>query len=177
MHPRQGRLTTTGGIMDTGDPAEPPHYTIRAASQSLLDPSGRELDNNICSNVNNSIDANNSNATTRRITRRRGAHRRRSGPRRRWQREIPFRPLFDQHHSQGISHTQDFGDGVRDKPVDVFRVAYGNINGFSAVSHTNPKAQELRHWFRCMDVDFFAGNEGKINWARMPRSGRLPESF
>jgi hypothetical protein len=44
-------------------------------------------------------------------------------------------------------------------------LAYGNINGFSAVQHTNPKASELRHWFRCMDVDFFAGNEGKINWA------------
>ncbi|MCK7581431.1 MAG: hypothetical protein MZV65_41235 [Chromatiales bacterium] len=56
-------------------------------------------------------------------------------------------------------------------------MAYGNINGFSAVQHTNPKASELRHWFRCMDVDFFAGNEGKINWARMSRAGRLPELF
>jgi hypothetical protein len=28
-----------------------------------------------------------------------------------------------------------------------------------------------------MDVDFFVGNEGKINWARMPRAGRLPEMF
>ena len=28
-----------------------------------------------------------------------------------------------------------------------------------------------------MDVDFFAGNESKINWARMPHSGLLPEMF
>jgi hypothetical protein len=28
-----------------------------------------------------------------------------------------------------------------------------------------------------MDVDFFAGNESKINWACMPRQGRLPELF
>jgi hypothetical protein len=28
-----------------------------------------------------------------------------------------------------------------------------------------------------MDVDFLAGNEGKINWARMPWAGRLPELF
>jgi hypothetical protein len=163
--------------MDPGDLAEPPHNTIRAASQSLLDPSGRELDNNICSTVNNLIDANNSNATTQRITRRRSIHWRRAGPRQHWQREIPFRPLFDQHHSQGISHTKDFGDGVGDKPADVFWVAYGNINGFLAVTHSNPKAHERRHWLRCVDVDFFAGNEGKINWACMPHSGCLPESF
>ena len=50
-----------------------------------------------------------------------------------------------------------------DKPDDVFRLAYGNINGFMAVEHNNPKAKELRHWLRCMDVDFFAGNESKIN--------------
>jgi hypothetical protein len=28
-----------------------------------------------------------------------------------------------------------------------------------------------------MEVDFFAVNESKINWARMPRQGRLPELF
>jgi hypothetical protein len=28
-----------------------------------------------------------------------------------------------------------------------------------------------------MYIDFFAGNESKINWSRMPRSGRLPELF
>jgi hypothetical protein len=28
-----------------------------------------------------------------------------------------------------------------------------------------------------MEVDFFAGNESKFNWSRMPRSGRLPELF
>jgi hypothetical protein len=78
---------------------------------------------------------------------------------------------------QGISPSQDYGDGLREKPPDVVRLAYGNINGFSAVAHTNPKANELRHWFRCMEVDFFAGNESNINWARMPRSGRLPELF
>jgi exonuclease III len=66
---------------------------------------------------------------------------------------------------------------VADKPANVFRVAYGNINGFSAVPHTNLKANELRYWFRHMEVDFFVGNEGKINWARMPHEGRLPELF
>ena len=28
-----------------------------------------------------------------------------------------------------------------------------------------------------MEVDFFAGNESKINWAQMPHSGQLPEMF
>ena len=28
-----------------------------------------------------------------------------------------------------------------------------------------------------MEVDFFAGIEGKINWAQMPKAGRLPAMF
>jgi hypothetical protein len=28
-----------------------------------------------------------------------------------------------------------------------------------------------------MEIDFFACNESKINWAKMPPSGRLPELF
>jgi hypothetical protein len=32
---------------------------------------------------------------------------------------------------------------VGEKPADVFRLAYGNINGFHAVEHTNPKANKL----------------------------------
>jgi hypothetical protein len=59
----------------------------------------------------------------------------------------------------------------------MFRLAYGNINGFMAVPHTNPKAVELRHWLRHMEVDLFAGNESKINWSCMPKAGRLPEMF
>jgi hypothetical protein len=66
---------------------------------------------------------------------------------------------------------------VGEKPTDVFRLAHGKINGFHAVEHTNPKANELRHLIRCMEIDFFAWNESKINWSRMPRSGRLPELF
>jgi hypothetical protein len=77
----------------------------------------------------------------------------------------------------GIPHNDDFGDPMHPKPSNVFRLAYGNFDGFSAVQHTNPKASELCHWFQCMDVDFFAGNEGKINWARMPRAGQLRELF
>ena len=46
-----------------------------------------------------------------------------------------------------------------------------------AVTHTNPKAIELRHWLKHMDADFFAGNESKLNWAKMPPSGRLSEMF
>jgi hypothetical protein len=58
---------------------------------------------------------------------------------------------------------------VGEKPAGVFCLAYGNINGFHAAKHTNPKANQVHHWFQCMDVDFFAGNEeSKINWSRMP---------
>lgn len=66
---------------------------------------------------------------------------------------------------------------VGEKPPGVFWVAYRNVDGYSAVAHTNPKAIQLSHWFWCMDVDFFAGNENKINWARVPHSGHLSEMF
>jgi hypothetical protein len=54
-----------------------------------------------------------------------------------------FQPATNWVHLQGNSHTQDFGNNVGDKPADVFRLAYGNINNFAAVQHTNPKANEL----------------------------------
>jgi hypothetical protein len=85
------------------------------------------------------------------------------------------RLVIDRHTTQGIPYyTQDYGDIMGKKAPNVFRVAYGNIDG---VTHTNPKAIQLRHWFRCMEVDFFMGNVSKINWARTPHSGRLPEMF
>jgi hypothetical protein len=76
-----------------------------------------------------------------------------------------------------IPPDQIYGDGVEPKPDGVFRLAYGNIDGFSTVSFNNPKGNLLRHWLRTVDADFFAGNEAKINWSCMPRSGRLSEIF
>ena len=70
-----------------------------------------------------------------------------------------------------------YGDGVEPKPDGVFRLAYGNINGFPTVSFNNPKANILKHWLRTIEADFFAGNEAQINWSLMPRSGILPEIF
>jgi hypothetical protein len=70
-----------------------------------------------------------------------------------------------------------YGDGVEPKPDGVFRLAYGNINGFPMVSFNNQKANILKHWLRLIDVDFFAGNEAQINWSLMPCSGSLPEIF
>lgn len=63
------------------------------------------------------------------------------------------------------------------KPDGVFWLAYGNIDGFSTVSFNNPKANILKHWLRKVEADFFSGNEAKINWSIMPRSGRLPKIF
>jgi hypothetical protein len=60
---------------------------------------------------------------------------------------------------------------VGEKPADVFRLAYGNINGFHVVEHTNPKANELRHWIWCMEVDFFAGNESKNQLVKNAKVG------
>jgi hypothetical protein len=70
-----------------------------------------------------------------------------------------------------------YGDGVEPKPDGVFRLAYGNINGFPTVSFNNPKANILKHWLRLIDANFFAGNEAQINWSLIPCSGSLPEIF
>jgi hypothetical protein len=88
---------------------------------------------------------------------------------------IPFHPV--QHQRHGFSPEEDFGDSIGSKSRKIFHLGYGNINGFPAVSHNNPKAGQLRHWFHHMEIDFFAGNESKINWAQMPPSGCLPELF
>ena len=63
------------------------------------------------------------------------------------------------------------------KADGVFRLAYGNIDGFHMVPFNNPKANFLKDWLRSVEADFFAGNEPQINWSMMPRSGRLPELF
>jgi hypothetical protein len=86
-----------------------------------------------------------------------------------------FHPITLRH--PGLLPKEDFGDPIGPKPSKVFWLGYRNINGFSAVQHTNPKARQLQHWFQYMEIDFFAGNESKINWAKMPPSGRLPEIF
>jgi hypothetical protein len=66
---------------------------------------------------------------------------------------------------------------VEPKLDGTFRLAYGNINGFSTVPFNNPKANTLKHWLRHVEADFFASNEAQINWSQMPCSGRLPELF
>jgi hypothetical protein len=76
-----------------------------------------------------------------------------------------------------IPSMQLYGNGVEPKPDGIFRLAYGNINGFSTAPFNNPKANLLKHWLRHVDADFFAGNEAQINWSKMPFSGRLPEMF
>jgi hypothetical protein len=72
---------------------------------------------------------------------------------------------------------QPYGDGIGPKADGVYRLAYGNIDGFPTVPYNNPKAGQLKEWLQNIDADFFAGNEAKINWSRMPRSGQLPELF
>ena len=51
------------------------------------------------------------------------------------------------------------------------------MNGFAAITHTNPKASQLQHWFHHMALDFFVGSESKINWAQMPPLRHFPELF
>jgi hypothetical protein len=69
-----------------------------------------------------------------------------------------------------FSPDQPYGDGIEPKHDGVFRLAYGNIDGFSTVPFNNPKANVLKHWLRDIEADFFASNEAKINWSLMPRS-------
>jgi hypothetical protein len=62
------------------------------------------------------------------------------------QSSLPYQPVVDHLSTQGIPYTQDYGDTVgEEKSSNIFRVAYGNIDGFSTVSHTNPKAIQLHH--------------------------------
>jgi hypothetical protein len=60
---------------------------------------------------------------------------------------------------------------VEPKADEVFRLAYGSIDGFHTVSFNNPKANLLKHWLRRVEANFFAGNKAQINWSQMPRSG------
>jgi hypothetical protein len=76
-----------------------------------------------------------------------------------------------------IPPDQIYGNGVEPKPDGTFRLAYGNIDGFSTVSFNNPKGNLLRHWLQLVEADFFAGNEAKVNWSLMPKSGHLVEMF
>jgi hypothetical protein len=88
---------------------------------------------------------------------------------RQFQLQILFHPV--QHQGRGFPPEEDFEDLIGIKSPKVFHLGYGNINGFPAVPHTNPKAGQLCHWFHHMEIDFFAGNKSKINWAQMPPSG------
>jgi hypothetical protein len=114
-------------------------------------------------------------AFTPRRTRPRGPRRQRSQAFR--QRNLDFRAIFPSIPDTAIRPEQAYGDGIEPKPDGVFRLAYGNINGLPTVSFNNPKANVLKHWFRHIEADFFAGNEAQINWSLMPRSGSLPEIF
>ena len=170
---------TDQGTMGIGTSAEPTNNSFTAADDNPGNPSGREF-------YSTTITPTQTTITTPNLA---SSPPRSSGlPRRHYQQwhkrslrlgqpGIPYQPVVDRHSTQGIHYTQDYGDTVGEKLLNVVRVAYGNIDGFPAVTHTNPKAVQLHHWFRCMEVDFFAGAESKINWARMPHSGRLPEMF
>jgi hypothetical protein len=79
--------------------------------------------------------------------------------------------------ANAIRPNKVYGDGVEPKLDGMFRLAYGNIDGFSTVAYNNPKANVLKHWLCMINADFFVGNEAKINWKITPRSGRLRELF
>jgi hypothetical protein len=53
-----------------------------------------------------------------------------------------------------------YGDGVEPKLDGMFRLAYGNIDGFSTLAYNNPKANVLKHWLRTIDADFFCWQRG-----------------
>jgi hypothetical protein len=59
----------------------------------------------------------------------------------RFQSLLSFHPIM--LHHPGLLPDEDFGDPIGPKPSTVFRLGYGNINGFSMVQHTNPKARQL----------------------------------
>jgi hypothetical protein len=90
---------------------------------------------------------------------------------------LPFARIPRPVPPGAIPPEQPYGDGIEPKPEGVYRLAYGNIDGFPTVPYNNPKAGQLKDWFKATEVDFFAGNESKINWRKMPRSGQLPEIF
>ena len=93
------------------------------------------------------------------------------------QRNLPFRPKIKPVPPDAIPPDVAYGDGVETKEDGIYRLAYGNIDGFNLTPYNNPKANSLKSWLRSIDADFFAGNEAKINWKLMPPSGRLPEIF
>jgi hypothetical protein len=75
------------------------------------------------------------------------------------QQALAFTPLPFTVPDNAIPPTQLYGDGVEPKLDGIFRLAYGNINGFNLAPFDNPKTILLKHWLRHVDADFFAGNE------------------
>jgi hypothetical protein len=93
---------------------------------------------------------------------------RQRGPRRSWSHALQQRLLDFPAALLVILDTafwpeNAYGDRVEPKPDGVFRLAYGNINGFPTVSYNNPKANLFKHWLCMIDADFFAGNKAQIN--------------
>jgi hypothetical protein len=75
------------------------------------------------------------------------------------QRHLDFRLVISTAPHTAFCPDQVYGDGIEPKPDGTFRLAYGNIDGFSTVPFNNPKANVLKHWLRDIKADFFAGND------------------
>ena len=163
----------TGGNMGREPLAEPHNNNNTAASGHPQCPSGRDYHRQEQTKSRTTL----RNSTPPLMDQPGQHHWPQSKAKTKWQWAFPFSRVPNANTTSGIPPTQDYGDAIGPKPSNIFQLAYGNINGFMAVTHTNPKAIELRHWLKHMEVDFFACNESKINWARMPKAGRLPEMF
>lgn len=77
----------------------------------------------------------------------------------------------------GIHPDLDFGTIAKEKPADVVRLGFNNVNGLPATWISNNRVNAIRRWSRKHDVDAFFGVEPNLNWKKMPREGRLPELF
>lgn len=189
--PREGVLMNGGSTSLHTPVSEQPHHLPLTADNRVAMPSGRDRSSNICHPNSNNNNNNNNNSRKRphaggqelegdqprdSLRRHHKQHRPRQ-PKRLHQHVLDFgsirRPTLD----DAIPPDQVYGDGVEPKPDGTFQLAYGNIDGFNTVSFNNLKGNILRHWLWLVEADFFAGNEAKVNWSLMPRSGRLAEIF
>jgi hypothetical protein len=59
---------------------------------------------------------------------------------------LPFPSIPTPIPEHAIPPDQCYGDGVGPKAEGIFRLAYGNIDGFQTVPFNNPKANLLKHW-------------------------------
>jgi hypothetical protein len=152
-----GEVLTNGGMMAS-------HATVSGqfdhehptADTFATRPSGRGTHSLLCNqNTNN----NNNNSTRKRHheagadstddtqqaqhSRRKRRHRGPRPPKGLRQRVLDFDSVARPIPNNAIQPSQIYGDGVGPKPDGVFRLAYGNIDGFSTVAFNNPKGNLL----------------------------------